>query len=475
MNYNALFKHVEGRQPVRAGIIGTGHFATAILSQSQRIQLLEVPVIADISLENALQALANSGISKDRYSICDTKAAADAALTRGHIAVLQDPLLMMELPIDVVVEATGVPEAGARHGEAAIRHGKHLAMVTKEVDATVGPILKHRADLAGLVYTAVDGDQHGLLVKLMSWVQLLGLEVICGGKAIEFDLVFDPETGVLQYNELRRTVSPDEASLFAPLVPGEGLGRLQERRTLLGEMGALEGYDVVEMTIAANSTGALPDVDALHCPVVRTPEIPEVLCLADEGGILSKRGVIDCVACLRHPQEAGLGGGVFVVVACENDYSRHILLTKGIMPNRRGTAGLIVQPYHLCGVETPISILSAGLLGLPTGATELLQRYDVVAEAASDFAIGELAPGDKSRKLKALMQPASDVGPDTVLPLQMARGNRFRRSVRAGDLLTMDMVEEPPDSVLWALRREQDKLLSRHDNNLGSVRVSAGT
>jgi predicted homoserine dehydrogenase-like protein len=65
---------------------------------------------------------------------------------------LKDALLAMDLPLDVVVEATGVPEAGARHALEAIRHGKHVVMVNKEADAAVGPILKQHADRQGVAY-----------------------------------------------------------------------------------------------------------------------------------------------------------------------------------------------------------------------------------------------------------------------------------------------------------------------------------
>ena len=48
--------------------------------------------------------------------------------------------------IDVVCEGTGViPEAGAVHAKAALDNGKHVAMVNKETDSAVGPILKRLA------------------------------------------------------------------------------------------------------------------------------------------------------------------------------------------------------------------------------------------------------------------------------------------------------------------------------------------
>lgn len=76
--------------------------------------------------------------------------------------------LLTDVPLDVVVECTGNPEAGARHAELAIKHGKHVAMVNKEADSVVGPMLSRLADKTGVIYTPVDGDQHGLLIGLVS-------------------------------------------------------------------------------------------------------------------------------------------------------------------------------------------------------------------------------------------------------------------------------------------------------------------
>ena len=54
-------------------------------------------------------------------------------------------------------------------------------LVDKEAECVCGPILKRLADKAGVVYTAEDGDQPSLTMGLMSWAQMLGLEIIGGG------------------------------------------------------------------------------------------------------------------------------------------------------------------------------------------------------------------------------------------------------------------------------------------------------
>ena len=81
-----------------------------------------------------------------------------AAIESGKYAVVEDPMIMMELPLDVIVESTGIAEAGARHALAAIHAGKHVVMVNKETDSAVGPILQQLAKRQGLTYTQVDGD-----------------------------------------------------------------------------------------------------------------------------------------------------------------------------------------------------------------------------------------------------------------------------------------------------------------------------
>jgi predicted homoserine dehydrogenase-like protein len=212
------------------------------------------------------------------------------------------------------------------------------------------------------------------------------------------------------------------------------------------------------MAIVANATGLGPDVEWLHCPVLRTTEIPEVLCPIAEGGILGRRGVVDAVTALRGPHEAGLGGGVFIVVACANDHSRRVLMHKGLIPNSRGSAMLIYRPHHLCGVEAPMSALCAELLRVPTGATELEPRFDVVARAARDLAAGQQIAYDVAQDLATYIRTAEPVAADRPLPILMAYKATLAVDVPAGRTITADMVTRPADSRLWALRAEQDRL-----------------
>ena len=72
-------------------------------------------------------------------------------------------------------------EFGANVAVRAIAAGKHLILVNAELDSTLGPILKTRADTAGVVLTDMAGDQPGVLMDLLDEVRLLGFRPILAG------------------------------------------------------------------------------------------------------------------------------------------------------------------------------------------------------------------------------------------------------------------------------------------------------
>ena len=456
MIYQHLFDRVKEKRIVRAGLIGSGQYGTAVITQARYIPLLEIPIVADVDPQAARLAYHHAGITDDEIALCDSHTGVVRAMELGKFVIVEDPMLLLNTPIDVIVEATGVSEAGARHAYEAIRHGVHVAMINKETDSVIGPILKHLADSAGVVYTPVDGDQHGLLIGLVLWARSLGLEVLSGGKARNAECIYDPEVRTVSCGRSTVTISGADGWSLNRIPDGEANRYISARRETLAALPKTSNSDLGEMTIAANATGLMPDIPELHLPVVRISEIPEVLCPVEEGGILETKGAIEIVTCLRQTDAVGLGGGVFVVVSCENDYSRMILTTKGLIPNSRGSTAVIYRPYHLCGVETPISILSAALLNVPTGAAIVQPHVDLVAKSTRQLKAGTILGGDHSPDIDASILPASPVANGNPLPLHLLDGVRLSKDVAAGTLITQEMVEPPLDSLLWSLRQQQD-------------------
>jgi predicted homoserine dehydrogenase-like protein len=394
MIYEHLFRRA-GDRVVRAALIGTGMFGTSLLAQGRIVPRLDLRVVCDRNAEALDKACREAGIPREQAVRCETVAEARAALERGHTALLADAGIVAELPVDVVIECTGDAEAGARYGEAAIAAGKHVAMVTKETDAIVGPILHVLAAEHGVVYTPVDGDQHGLLAGLFYWARSLGFRVLSGGKARESDFVVDEASGTVSSGRRSMVLAERDRRFLGRAPLGAIAEFVAERRRALSGLPLLRPADVCEMVIAANHTGLLPDKPELHTPSLRIVEVAEALCPQSEGGILARSGAIDMFICLRRADEPGMMGGEFIVIENANRYSREFLGHKGMLTNASGTAALVYRPLHMLGVEAPLSVLCAGLLSISTGSPDVQQRADIAGRARRDLAAGTLLTMEK--------------------------------------------------------------------------------
>jgi predicted homoserine dehydrogenase-like protein len=415
MDHTAL---LEGARTLVAGVVGAGEFGASFVYRSRRAPGLRVAGAADTDLERAVRVAERAGI--DRIARCDSAAKAKAAFERGEFVACASGEILCALELDFVVEATGSPEGGARTALAALAAGRNVAMVSKECDSVVGPILQAKAASAGLIHTAVDGDQPSLLVGLVTWTRTLGLEILCAGKASEFDFVSE---------DLRR--DPDRPRRTPP--------------------------DLCELGIVANATGLLPDTPRLHAPIARTLELPELFRPRSEGGLLSRAGVVDMFNCLRRPGEQSFAGGVFVTVRCDDPDTWRVLAEKGIPTSADGRCAMLHNPVHLLGIEAPISLLQSMVLKRP--AAQLAPRVDLVGRAERKLAAGTLLEAGERHSSPGVEPELADAAPArgaNAVPFYMVQGCRLKKDVAAGALVTRDCLEPPTDSVLWTLRAEQD-------------------
>ena len=85
--------------------------------------------------------------------------------------------LATSLPsIQVVIDATGSPEMGARISWNAIKHKKHIVMMNVECDVTIGPILSQMARNAGVIYSLAAGDEPAAIMDIYRFAKALGLK-----------------------------------------------------------------------------------------------------------------------------------------------------------------------------------------------------------------------------------------------------------------------------------------------------------
>ena len=456
-----------GKPRVRAGLIGTGQYSTAILGQVKYIPMLNIAVIAERSHEAAKKAFKHAGIPEDEVALCDSKLAAMQTLERGKCAWVEDPMLMMDLPIDVIIEGTGEAESGARFGLAAIEHGKHLAMLSKEADSVVGPYLKFLADSAGIVYTPVTGDQHGLLIDFVNWIRSLGLDVFSASKSPDAEVAIDRENmrvtqameALYMAEDKWRSVTKEEKEILTrmPERPEDKLATIAARDEIFKNIRVVRTQEICETQIAANALGLKMDSDVLLNPILRETEFPSVLCPVEHGGIFHGTERVEMITTLRDTDASNMGGGIFAVVSSKNEYARYILNNKGLHHNPGGTASLLPRPYHLCGVETSTSILTAGSLGISSLHNFYLPAYDMYSQTLLPMKAGQVVDCEDNFSTKALLMPARAVKENNPVHTYFIHFFKLKRDIPAGTIITYDMVDIPSDSVLLKLRRESDR------------------
>lgn len=458
MNYHTYFARVGGVSPVECAIVGTGGFGRSFLFQSRKLPLLNTRIAIDVAAETARQALLVVGVSADQIAICDTVEQALAAWQAGQFIACNSLAIVLDLPFGVLVEATGHPEAGAGHVARAIEAGKHVALVSKEIDSVVGPGLAKRAVDIGCIVSPVDGDQPSLLIGLITWAQVLGFEIIAAGKSSEYDFVYDPATGQLSSNGV--TISaPGFADCLA--LAGSTCHELaQQRASLAATLPQRAVPDLCELSVVANATGFMPDRADLHAPIARIGEVADFFSLQSQGGLLSAPGRLDVFHCLRLPDEVSFAGGVFVVVRCEDAAVWQMLADKGHVVSSTGETALIYLPRHLLGLEAATSVLEMGLLNVSSGGAQPAHHVDLVAYADADLTAGTvLQMGGHHHSItsvSARLVAARALSKDAAVPFYLAANRALLRDVRKGEPILCSDVDIDQTGNLFTLRLQQD-------------------
>ena len=431
--------------PICVGIIGTGKFGGGLLAQMSRMKGMVPAVIADLEPERALNVLAASGIDKSTVRIVESATAICDTVREGKTAVVADGLLLAQCEdVEVVVEATGVPEVGARMAFEAINNGKHVVMVNVEADVTIGAQLRRLADSAGVVYTLVDGDQPGCTMNMIDWARALGFEVVAAGRGT---VMFDDDREGVPDTVPKRFGFSDE---------------LIERRTINFKMynSFRDGSKAqLEMTALANMAGLVPDVRGMHEPSVNIEEIAQACSLKDEGGLLGQHGVVELANSVAVDGKTMLANplkmGVFAVIRTDHQFTQEDLKDYNLHPGGNGNY-LLYRPYHLVAVEAPISIAKAALFGLPTGSPLPTPTAEVVAVAKRDLKIGEPLDGSGGYTVNGLCEKATVAREQNLLPLGLASDVVMKTDVAKGEAIQYDDVELDEDSFVLKLRRLQD-------------------
>ncbi|WP_114588730.1 homoserine dehydrogenase [Microbacterium arborescens] len=434
---------------IRIALTGAnGGYGRTLLDQLRRLPDMTAAQLIDPDVDGVVRMLHDLGVGDDDLVRATSVTETAAAVEAGKVAVVSDGAHLSWEHADVLVEATGRIEAGYAYADTALDSGTHVVMVSKEIESVAGVALSAKARERGLRYLPGDGDQPANLIRLVEWVLAVGFDIVALGKSGEYDLVFDPESGIVDQNGVQ---------IEAPALGGlldlgaDTAATLAARADAVSGLKRAAAADSCEMNVVSLYTGAVADREAMHYPVARPDELADVYAELADGGILASTGVVDVFSMLRLPGEASFAGGVFAIVRTGDDVTWATLRGKGHVVSRNGRYACIFWPYHFMGIETPMTV-AAAVDG--TATTPAPRQHTVLAARAT----GDLDAGTAFR-VEGHHHEISGVSPvivapdaGEIAPYYLLSGARLRRDVAAGALVTLDDLDDVPAAALAAYR-----------------------
>jgi len=430
----------EAGEPVRVGIIGAGKFGSMFLSQAPRTRGLHVMGIADLDVSRAREAVERVGWPAERAGA----ASFAQARREGSTYIVDDAEALIAADgMDVIVEATGNPQAGIRHALLCCKHGRHVVMVNVEADALAGPLLARRAAEAGVLYSFAYGDQPALIAELVDWARTAGFEVTCAGKGTKYLPVYHsstPETVWGHYGFSDQQVADGDfnAKMFNSFLNGT--------------------KSALEMAVVANAAGLEPAADGLAFPPCGVDDLPNVLRPRSDGGLLAHKGTVEVVSSLERdgrPVFRDLRWGVYATFEAPSDYVRRCFAEYGLRTDATGRYAAMYKPYHLIGLELGMSVASIMIRGEPTGMTREF-RGDLAATAKRDLRAGERLDGEGGAMVYGRLMPARASLKSGCLPIGLAHDVVLQRPIVAGQAVRWRDVAFDASNPAVQFRREME-------------------
>jgi predicted homoserine dehydrogenase-like protein len=415
------------KNPIKIGLIGTGKMGRAIMHQAMMARGTKLVAVGEIDLPKARSELRKLGFSEARVKISEDSNVLSKAIEEDMIALTANASSLIETSqIDVIIDATGEVELGAKLGHYAMERKKNFVMMNAEADATIGPLLSKIARTIGVVYTGDLGDEPGTIMNyLYEPFKALGFEIVAAGKG--------------KNNPLERYANPTTVSKDAE---ARGLSPAMLTSFVDGTK------TMVEMTILSNATGLLPDTRGMHGPTARVEDLSRILREKRAGGIMERRGIVDYVI--------GVAPGVFAVVDTPDEEVRGNL---EYLKVGHGPPYAFYRPYHLPGTETVLSAIWAVDHQRPI--IQAIGHFsDTIAIAKRDLEKDHVLDGIGGYDCFSLIERSDIARQQGILPIGLTKGAKVTKPLKQGYPITFDDVELDEEQTVVRLWRVQQKTLA---------------
>ena len=421
-----LFRELRRRQergePVRAGVIGAGFMGRGLVYQLSKMPGMHPGLVVNRTPEKAVAAYVEAGYKREHVLVSDDVAKLANAVHEKRPAVATQPEIAASIPtLDVVIEATGAVELGAREALAWIRNQKHFVSLNAETDGTVGALLKRKADEAGIVYTNADGDQPGVIMRMVEYCRGCGFDVLAAVNCKGFMNVDATPDSIKEW-AVKQNTSPRMTCAFT------------------------DGTKMnIEQNVVCNATGLLPARRGMIG--VKTDQKNAVKDFEATGALAGNPGIVD------YTLGGDFGGGIFIIARGQDrDFCAPYLkyLKMGDGPNY-----MFFRPYHLCHVETPLSAAEAVVYGEATIAPMGRPVAHTITIAKRDLKAGDTLDGIGGFNQYGVMENSPVARRENLLPMGLTDGCVLKHDAPQDTPLTFDDVELPEGRLSDQLWQEQ--------------------
>lgn len=420
--YKTLAQLSEKNKEIRIGLVGAGQMGSYMIAVMNQMKGIRLKAVCDLNLDRVKDVLSKYYQENQikRYERVKQYSDDDILITNQAKDVTEIP------SVDVIIEATGNPDVGARVSYLGINNKKHIVMLSYETVVTIGHILNTMAKSAGVIFTGAAGDEPAAILELYDFAKALGFDIVAAGKGKNnrFNRYATPETVAEEAKEYGTS-----SKMHCSFVDGS--------------------KTMVEMTAVANATGLIPDIRGMHGPTVKLEELSKVFSLSKDGGLLSKKGVVDFAL-------GNIAPGVFVIITTKDP-----LIIEDLKFEKMGNGPnyLLYRPFHLCDIETPLSALLANEF-FESSLIPLERPYaEVFPVAKKDLFPGDILDGFGGETFYSSMDEAQKVKDENLLPAGIAKGAKVITNINKDTPITYDMVNLPSKSFLLQLRKLQDLLM----------------
>jgi predicted homoserine dehydrogenase-like protein len=382
---------------------------------------MRLVAIANRTLEHGERAFREAGFSQ--WARVESAGEAERKIAQGVPVLTDNPSLLTACnSIDILLEVTGTVEAAARVVLDAFSHRKHVVLVNAELDSLIGPILKAKADEAGVVITHTDGDEPGVAMTLLRYLRTLGLRTVAAGNI----------KGMVDYYR-----TPETQRAFA-----EKHDQDVKKVTSFADSTKLS----MEATVLSNATGFHVGRRGMYgppCGYVR-----EVAALLPAEQML-ETGLVDfALGAAPHT-------GAFVIVHEESPLKK-VQLSYYKLGD--GPFYVFYTPFHLPHLQIASTIGRAVIYRDATVAPIGGPVCEVVTVAKHDLKAGERLDGIGGFCTYGLIDNAASARGMGALPIGLSENLVLRRDVAKDDVVCFDDVNAIGQGVAWKLWQEQNAL-----------------